>query len=144
MDKEKVITIVVGLAVGILATGGYFAAIKILPGLKKPGEQMTLQPKVEDTPKETPALPKDLDLSAPADHSATSEATIVVAGKAGPAATVIVFANADEKVATTDAEGNFSTIIKLEEGDNEISAAMFSGQNPPTIVKRNVTLEISP
>lgn len=144
MDREKLITIVVGLAVGILATGSYFAAIKILPGLRKPGEQITLKPAVEETSKETPPQPAGLNLDLPADHSATSEATTLVTGKTAPGATIIVFANADEKVATADASGDFSTIIKLEEGDNEISVTLVSGQNPPMIVKRNVTLEISP
>lgn len=143
MNKEKLITIVIGLTVGILGTGAYFAAVKILPTLKKPVQ--TIVPPEDNTPKAAISGANSLllTLDKPGDNSATMEADLKISGSTAPAATLVIFSNADERIASADASGKFIVPIKLEDGENEISVTSFLGKQISQVVHRNVTLEIN-
>jgi len=148
VNKEKIITISIGLAVGIVVAVGYFAIIHFLPLFKKTGDQIVVHPKTTNTATSSPTVAAaqsiQLSLDQPADHSSTSGADIAISGQTVPGASIIIFSNSDEKIASTDAKGNFSGDIKLEEGENEISVTSFLDQENSAIVHRNVTLEINP
>lgn len=139
MNKEKIITIVVGLAVGILAAGGYFAVVKILPNLKKPGEKIIVQP--ETLPAATESAQTTLILDQPKDNSSVTDSPITISGKTAPGINLIIFGNAEEKIASADATGSFSAQLKLEDGENQISVTSL--ESKPVTVKKTVTLEIS-
>lgn len=142
MTSEKIITIVIGLIVGILATGGYFAFQKFV----KPAEKIVTRPQpkavASPSPEVSGAAALTLTVDQPADHSSTTSATITVQGKTAPGASVLIFANADEKIASGDATGKFAVPIKLEEGENEILGTAFLDKVNSAPVGRNVTLEI--
>lgn len=138
MNKEKIITIVVGLAVGILAAGGYFAVVKILPDLKKPGEKIIVQPAPAPTPIKNET---SLVLDQPKDNSSVTDSPITISGKTLPGINLIIFGNAEEKIASADATGSFSAQLKLEDGENQISITTL--ESKPATVKKTVTLEIS-
>lgn len=133
MDKEKLITIAIGLAVGVAIAGLYFAAVKFVPNLGKTPPTITFNP-----PPPAPAA-KSLIVNQPVDETTTKDSPITISGQAAPAAQIIVFAPAEEKIASADAAGNFSTTLKLEDGENEISVSLFSRET----IKRHVILEIS-
>lgn len=137
MNKEKIITIVVGLLVGILAAGGYFAVSKALPNLKKPAEKIIVQP--------APIIPikneTSLILNEPKDNSSTTDSPITISGKTLPGLNLIIFSNAEEKIASADATGSFSAQLKLEDGENQISVTTL--ESKPVTIKKTVTLEIS-
>ena len=137
MNKEKIITIVVGLLVGILAAGGYFAAVKILPNLKKPPEKIIVQP----TPTKLVKNETSLILDQPKDNSSVTDSPITISGKTLPGINLIIFGNAEEKIASADATGSFSAQLKLEDGENQISVTTL--ESKPATVKKTVTLEIS-
>lgn len=137
MNKEKIITIVVGLLVGILAAGGYFAVSKALPNLKKPAEKIIVQPApIIPTKNET-----SLILNEPKDNSSTTDSPITISGRTLPGINLIIFSNAEEKIASADATGSFSARLKLEDGENQISVTTL--ENKPVTIKKTVTLEIS-
>lgn len=144
LNKEKIITIAVGLLVGILSTGGYFIVKKVWPG-QPPA--IVIQPQNQNIPNReasvSAATSLVLTLDQPNDRISTPEALIAVSGKTAPAATVLVFANADEKIASADATGNFQTKIKLEDGENEISVTAVANGVEPVVARRSVTLEVS-
>jgi hypothetical protein len=142
MDKEKILTIFLGLLVGGLLAGGYFASGKLLPLLNgKKQETITINTKPKSSPVKTASL---LTLSSPEDFSNVTTGTITVSGKTLPEARLVVFANADEKIATASADGNFSFDIKLESGDNEIVVTAFDpNSNLQTSLKRTVVKEIA-
>lgn len=143
MDREKIITIGIGLAVGIGLAASYFAAVKFLPQLsKKPAD--IIVPSTSPNPNQTAgATTFDLTISQPDDYSSVTESSLIIAGKTLPQLALVIFANAEEKIATSDAAGNFSTSIKLEEGENEISVTAFDEKNNPVTLKRHVTLEVA-
>lgn len=142
MDKEKILTIFLGLLVGGLLAGGYFASGKLLPLLNgKKQETITINTKPKNSPAKTTAL---LTLSSPEDFSNVTTGTVTVSGKTLSKARLVVFANADEKIATASADGNFSFDIKLESGDNEIVVTAFDpNSNLQTSLKRTVIKEIA-
>jgi len=140
MDKEKIITIVLGLEIGVLATGGYLLATNYLP---KPAKVQPQNPVVAPAPEVSGIENIQLSLETPEDKSSTTSATILVSGNAVAKAAIIIFANADEKIASADADGKFSEKIKLEEGENEISVTAFLNKIASQTIHRNVTLEIS-
>ncbi len=140
MDKEKIITIVIGLGVGILAAAIYFFASSYLPSKLQGEKKTTFTP----TPNlQSPISNNQLVIDKPENHSSTTISPITVAGTTMPGAKLILFANADEKIASADAQGKFSIDTKLEDGENEISVTAFDNQGNVTVVKRNVTLEIT-
>lgn len=143
MDKEKLITIGIGLLVGILFAGSYFLAIKLLPQLRGKQDTVIFTPSNPTTPP-APKNALDLNLSAPDNFIATSEATITFLGQTAPQSRIIIVAPSDEKVASADASGNFNSPVKLEEGENEISVTAIDSAGNVATVKRSVTLEISP
>lgn len=138
MDKEKILTIGIGLLVGISAAAVYFAVTKYLPSLRS-------QDKVAFTT--TSPLPPSsnqltITLDQPNDHVATTNNQIAISGQTKPGAKVVFFGNAEEKVASADGQGQFSTNLQLEEGENEISITAIDDQKNMVVTRRNVTLEI--
>lgn len=133
MDKEKLITIVIGLIVGVAIAGLYFAAVKFLPNLSKTPPAITFNP-----PPPTPAI-KSLTVNQPADETTTKDSPITVSGQALAGSKIVIFGAAEEKIASADTTGNFATTLKLEDGENEITITSL-----PETIKRNVILEISP
>ncbi|MCL4397445.1 hypothetical protein M1403_00195 [Patescibacteria group bacterium] len=149
VNREKIITIVIGLSAGVLAAGGYFAFQKFLPAIGKTPDQIFTkpQPQIAATsaaqPEVSGATGLALSLDQINDNISTSEANLSVSGKTVPVASVVVFSNADEKIASADASGNFKTTIKLEEGENNLSVTAFANQTNSAVIRRNVTLEIA-
>ena len=143
MNKEKIITVAIGLGVGILVTGGYFAFINFFP---KRTQTIIVQPspKSEKTATISGAQNLTLTLDLPEDQTSTSSSPIAVSGKTVPIAKVVFFSNADEKIASADATGNFTMTLKLEEGENEISVTAFFDKTISAVIHRNVNLEVIP
>lgn len=135
MDKEKIITIIIGLVVGIVIAGGYFAAIKFLPKFSQNNQKVTFTP--PQTPTASPSA--TLTVSQPENQISVNQSPTTVSGKTTPGTRIIIFANVDEKIASADASGNFSADIKLEDGENEISINSLN-----ETIKRIITLEIKP
>lgn len=146
MDKEKIITIALGLVVGIVLAGGYFFGSKFLPKLtpaKKPTSPVAnskTQPSVSK--KDQPPKDITLEVQTPQDNSSVTENKIKVIGSFLPNSTIFLYSNADEKIASANARGQFSFDTTLEDGENEITVSTLS-QDQLISVKRNVTLEIN-
>lgn len=143
MDREKIVTIVIGLAVGVGLAASYFVATKFLPQLSPKKTDIIVPSSAPNEPQTAGATTFDLTISQPDDYSSAAEPSLTIAGKTLPRLSLIIFANAEEKIATSDATGNFSTSVKLEEGENEISVTAFDEKNNPVTLKRHVTLEVA-
>lgn len=141
MDKEKILTVFLGLLVGGLLAGGYFASGKLLPLLNgKKQETITIKQNKKTAPVVNPSL---LSVSTPEDFLSTTETTITVSGKSVPGAKLVIFANSDAKIATVAANGAFAIDVKLESGDNEITVTAFDPDSSlETTIKKSVVREI--
>jgi hypothetical protein len=141
MDKEKLLTIGIGLLVGVGVALLYFTATKFIPQITRKNPVAVIQPQAPSSP--TPEKQTPFSLDFPLDNSTVTEAIGTVSGQTSPSANIIIFANTAEKIATAASDGKFNESIKLEEGLNAISVTVLSEQNNPVTIIRNVTLEIS-
>ena len=61
-----------------------------------------------------------LALSQPSDEEVVNDKTLSINGKTNPNATVIIITNADQQVIQPSTQGDFSTTITLNDGQNLI------------------------
>lgn len=141
MDKEKLLTIGIGLLVGVGVALLYFTATKFIPQITRENPVAIIQPQTPSSPKSESQTP--LSLNFPLDNSAVPDATSTISGQTVANANIIIFSNTAEKIATAASDGKFNESIKLEEGLNVISITVLYGKNNPVTIIRNVTLEIS-
>lgn len=66
-----------------------------------------------------------LDLDQPDDDLLSLDESIIVSGKTSPNAEVLISSNFDDFVIKSNSDGNFSTILHLDEGVNLITLAVF-------------------
>lgn len=146
MDKEKLITVGIGLAVGILAASAYFFATKYLPNIQRPENKVTFNPTPTQNQIRQPADKTEnlntLNISLD-NYTSTTEAILTISGATTPGAKLVLFGPADEKIASADASGKFSVNLKLEDGENEISVTSFDNLGNTISIRRNITLEIT-
>lgn len=100
------VVVVIGAAFIIGANRGYFsrAGSGIPPS---------------ETSAEAPAKPITLTVSSPANGATVTNATITITGQTLPGAEVSI----NDVETTADAQGNFSGILTLDEGDNDITVS---------------------
>lgn len=136
MDKEKIITIVIGTVLGIVIAGGLFIYLRYT-AKSAPETALTQQ-----TPPQPTTQNSVLTIFSPEDNLITKDKTVEVKGT-GPAKTkLLIFTSVEEKMITTDDSGNFGSTIKLEEGENKISVFYFGADQQLISVSRIVIVEI--
>ena len=64
-------------------------------------------------------------LNEPNDQQATTSAQITVAGKTSPNIQVSAYTSTTEEIFESDQDGNFSGVLNLDEGPNEITITAF-------------------
>ncbi len=141
MDKEKLLTIGIGLLVGVGVAVLYFTATKFIPQITRKNPVAIIQPQTPSSPSIENQTP--LSLNFPLDNSTVTDSISTVSGQTDPNANIIIFANTGEKIATAASDGKFNESIKLEEGLNIVSVTVLYGNKNPVTIIRNVTLEIS-
>jgi len=86
-----------------------------------------------------PDLPKAmLILNEPIDQQATTSAQITVSGKTNPYSQVVAYTTTNEDVFESDQDGNFSGVLDLDEGPNEIIITAFGNNNEEISETRSV------
>lgn len=72
-------------------------------------------------------LPKSLriDLEQPDDNNLTYQSSIIVSGKTAPNTEVLIFTDSQDLVIKSKPDGSFSTVVKVDEGANLITAVVF-------------------
>lgn len=79
-----------------------------------------------------------LILTDPATDVATSSARITLNGKTGPNNVVAVVGGSDDALLTSQADGNFSTTVALNEGVNMLTITAYNENGEQSTVKRNI------
>ena len=104
------------LAIAILALT--VALVVYFAMVKKPATQST-----ESTPTPPAVI---LILEEPKDQQATTSAQIAVRGKSNPNSQITAYSETQEEIFESDQNGNFSGILTLDEGPNEITFIAFN------------------
>lgn len=131
MTKEMIIAIVIGLAVGLLLTYGFYRARVFVTG-----EQTS--PAATSTPLPSPSAVGTLVLISPEDELVLTDRNLTIAGTTLANAQVVIFVNDEESLTNADNSGNFSTERQLEVGSNIITVHSLNENGDATTVERTV------
>jgi len=135
MKQERVILSFIMVLIGLLVAGAafyFYQSTKIIPNTKT---NLTISP----TPTPTPQSTIFLVLDDPTDESVVSNKTLQISGKTTPDATVIIITDANQEIIQPSSQGNFSTTITLENGENVIQVQAIAPDGGTTLLQRTVT-----
>jgi|SRR3989344_8493016 len=79
-----------------------------------------------------------IDLDHPDDDSLTFQSSVIVSGQTAPQKEVLIFTNSRNLVLTSKKDGSFSTVLDLDEGVNNITAAVFDTTGDSKSAQRTV------
>lgn len=131
MKTEKIVLSFIAITVGVLVAGVVFYIYQVTK---------TISPsKIKTVSIQTPSpIPKPtifLTVDAPKDEEVFDKRTISISGKTAPSSTIIISTQTDDQVITPAQNGNFSTSVVIEDGQNiiEITAVLPSGEETKII-----------
>jgi|WetSurMetagenome_2_1015567.scaffolds.fasta_scaffold00385_27 hypothetical protein len=127
MKKEKLILSVIAVVFGLLVAGCglyFFRAAKTNPNANTKTISFT-----SPTPTSPPSI--SLKLNQPKDEEVVSSKSLVVSGKTQGNAIVVIVTDSSQDVVTPSSDGEFSTTVDLDEGQNtlEITAIAPNGES---------------
>ncbi len=122
MKKEKIILSFIAVAVGLLIAGAAYYFYQSSKALNKSEQKTTSVKKPTPTPSDTIFL----SVSQPADEAVFDKKVITVAGKAPSNSTIIILTENDQQAIKPTANGNFSTTLNIEDGQNIIKITAVS------------------
>jgi len=141
MDKEKIVTIAIGLSIGILIALGFFILNKSRIAKKTPDVVLKV-PTSKDTGLQD-SQSANFSIDFPEDNSLTKTPVASISGSGQPADDLIITSNNDDQKMKIDPSGKFSTTVKLEDGENKIQIIYLNQNNSPIVINRTVTYEIN-
>lgn len=129
MKKEVLIAILIGFGLGLTITYGIY---RLRSALK--AQPQTIAEIVNSTSTPTPEAQSMLALLTPEDGTIQTEKTTTIAGSTLPNTLVVLFVNDRDYIQTSDASGNFSFQVDLDDGSNLIIAHVLN-ENGEVITK---------
>lgn len=135
MKQERVILSFIMVLIGLLVAGALFYFYQ---------STKTVSPSTTGiinriTPTPTPKPKVYLSLNEPSDEKVTSNKTLAISGKTNPNATLIIITNANQQVIQPSLQGDFSTTITLDDGQNLIEMHSILPSGETIVVRRTVT-----
>jgi hypothetical protein len=135
MKQERVILSFVAVLIGLLAAGIAFYFYQSTKTVSTPN-QITLN---APTPTPTPKPNVYITLSNPNDEEVTDSKTLTVSGKTNPGATIIIYTDNGQDVIQPTGQGDFSTTITLDSGENLLKITSILPSGDTTNLQRTVT-----
>lgn len=124
MKKEVLIAIITGFALGLLITFGVWTANRAIKKTPEPETLVSPTPQAESTPT-AESSEISLTIYSPEDNFLTDQEEIEISGKTASQAVVVIIYPEGEKILEADENGDFSTMITLDGGDNEIEITAY-------------------
>ena len=127
MRKEQIILSLIAVTLGIIIAAGAFYFYQSSKKIKTNNiKSIVIE---EATP--TPTSNLFLTIDTPTDEIVTNEKTIKITGKTVPDAKIVILTATNQEAAVPTNDGDFSTDIVLNNGENiiEISAISSSGES---------------
>lgn len=135
MKQERVILSFIAVLIGLLVAGAlfyFYQSTKVIPTSNTDTTNLS-----SPTPTEKPTI--FLSLSKPENESVVTSKTLSIQGKVNPDATVIIITDSGQEVISPSAQGDFSTTVTIEEGQNLIEVRAILPNGETTKVERTVT-----
>ena len=137
MKKEKIILSFIAALIGIVMA---IAAFFLYQSTKKVDPSDIKKINIE-SPTPTPSSSVFITIEKPKDEEVTDERIMTISGKTVPAAKIVILTESNEEAAVAASNGNFSTEITLDNGENliEVSSIAKNGE----IAKTKLTVTYS-
>jgi hypothetical protein len=135
MKQERIILSFVAVLIGLLAAGLAFYFYQSTKTVSNPN-QITLN---APSPTPTPRPTVYISLSNPNDETIVSSKTLTINGKTNPNATIIIYTSNNQQVIQPSTQGDFSTTLALDDGENLIKITSILPGGEITSVQRTVT-----
>lgn len=139
MSKEKVVLSFIAVLAGLLVAGVafyFYQSTKVIPKDKIKTISIDSQ---QPTPTSFSKSGIFLEIDAPKDESVTDKKTVTVSGKTINDAVVIISTNSSDEVVTTAQNGNFSTTMTIEDGENQIEITAIAPNGEEQAATRTIT-----
>lgn len=128
--KQFIISNLLLLSLGLIILAGLYYILNIQ---YKHSDKLFSNGPVTSPPKSL-----RLDLDQPEDDSLTFQSSIIVSGKTGPNMEVLISQDNQDIVIKSKSDGNFSTLINLDEGVNNIKVITFDQTGDSRFTQRVV------
>ncbi len=136
MKQERVILSFVMVLIGLLVAG---VAFYLYQGTKTiPASKLKTVAIKSPTPSATP-MGVYLSLDNPQDESVVTDKVLAVSGKTVPGATVVILTSSSHQVVQPSQQGDFSTTITLDNGENLLQVISFGPDGLSQTAQRTVT-----
>jgi hypothetical protein len=135
MKQERVILSFVAVLIGLLAAGIAFYFYQSTKTVSSTNQITVNAPTPTPTPKPTAYL----SLGTPDDETVVTSKTLTINGKANPEATVIIYTKSNQQVIQPSGQGDFSTTLTLDDGENLIKLMAILPGGETTTVQRTIT-----
>ena len=135
MKEEKLILSFVAIVFGLLVAGiafYFFQTTKTVPN----ANTKTI-PFVSPSPTSSPSI--SLTLDQPKDEEVVDSKKLAISGKTQSNAIVIVITDSSEDVITPLANGEFSTTVNLDDGQNILEIISIAPNGESVTIKKTVT-----
>ena len=135
MKKEKVILLFVATFLGLLVAG---IAFYIFQATKTVSDDNAKTISIASpTPTAEPAI--SLTLEKPTDEAVVDNKVLIVSGKTQSNAVVTVITDSSQDIVAPSSDGNFSTSVNLDDGENVLRVISIAPNGESVTIKRTVT-----
>ena len=135
MKKERVVLAFIAAIIGLFVAGVAFYIYQSSKTINVPNP--TTSPSVKNPAEKIQNV--ILNLTNPPDESVINNKVVQVSGNTKPDATIIVLTELDQKVVTPSSEGDFSTTVNINSGENIIEITAIAPNGEEKTIKRTVT-----
>jgi hypothetical protein len=135
MKQERVILSFIMVLIGLLVAGALFYFYQSTKNVSPSTTSII----VRNTPTPTPEPKIYLTLNQFADEQVVDSKTFKIGGKVNPDATVVVITDNGQQVLQPTNQGDFSTTLTLEDGENIIVVQSILPGGETTKIQRTVT-----
>lgn len=139
MRKEIIISILIGLAFGLVITYGFYQAQVVST------EDVTKKEEIEVTLSPSPAASNGkLILLTPEDELVTQEKITTISGTTNPGSFVVVFIDDDPQTVLPNDEGKFTLEIELSTGPHIITVHALDENGETVTESRTIIVQPTP
>ena len=135
MKTEKLILSFVATLFGLLVAGIIFYLFQATKTV--PNTTTKIVSSISPAPTTSPSI--SLTLDQPTNETVVNDKILKVSGKTQSNAVVVVITDSSDDVVTPSSNGNFSTTVSLDEGQNILEVISIAPNGESVTVKKTVT-----
>lgn len=136
MGREKALLSFIAVVVGLLVGGSAFYFYENSKAIPSP-QQVKIISAISPSPTSKPSI--FLTISKPSDEEVVQKKILTISGKTTNIATIIILTGSTEEIISPTSNGDFSTTINIENGQNLIEITAIAPNREISKAIRTVT-----